>query len=70
MPLFYKAHKQSKDGLQFFLEPNGRATMPIKAELSKDDINIIIDLIESAYLKGVNTGRKDKAREFRELLEE
>lgn len=70
MSLFYKAHEQSKDGLQFFLEPNGRATMPIHAELSKDDINIIIDLLETAYLKGVNAGRKEKTREFRELLEE
>ncbi len=70
MAVLSKSVKQSKEGTQFIYENGMPATIPIEAKLSRDDINTIIALVESSFIKGISTGRKQKAQEFREFLEE
>ncbi|EPO2450648.1 hypothetical protein ACT7LO_000943 [Providencia rettgeri] len=70
MAILSSKYKKDKDGFQFVYENGMPATPLITAELSKDDINAIIALVESSFTKGINAGRKQKAQEFREFLEE
>ncbi|AVL75530.1 hypothetical protein [Providencia rettgeri] len=70
MPVLSKSVKKSKEGTQFIYENGMPATIPIEAKLSLDDINTIITLVESSFTKGISIGRKQKAKEFREFLEE
>nr|ELR5041428.1 hypothetical protein [Providencia stuartii]ELR5082486.1 hypothetical protein [Providencia stuartii] len=70
MAILSKKYKEDKYGVQFIFENGSPASTIYNTALSKEDISSIIDLVEMAYSKGISAGRKQKAQEFRELLEE
>ncbi|MGO2305997.1 MAG: hypothetical protein ACTH5W_15005 [Providencia sp.] len=70
MVILSKKYKKDKHGVQFIFENGSLASTIYNTALSKEDINSIIDLVETAYSRGISVGRKEKTQELREFLEE
>ncbi|MGV2934189.1 hypothetical protein ACIPUA_03885 [Providencia sp. AGC89] len=70
MAILSNKYKKDKYGIQFIFENGSPAATIYNTALTKENINSIIDLVETAYSRGISAGRKEKIQEFKEFLEE